>query len=409
LEIICSTQYGKSLVVALACLIITCFQNEVVAVIAPTNDKAKIIMRYFIEHLGDNRLFSEELDYETKLERLRQEDSKQRIILRNGGGIFVLSAQQKSLGKSIESAMGQGAKIVIMDEACLINDQTEATIFRMIAGKGADAFYCKIGNPFYNQAPNTHFYESWHNPNYARIFIDHRQAIKENRYSQEFIDEAHGKPLFDILFACEFPPEDAYDADGYLKLILNDQICFVSRDKFDQSEGDIMLGCDIGGGGDKSVFVGRKGRVACCLGILQTKDTMVNVKKIEELVKEYGIKWDNVFIDDIGIGRGVSDRLKEIYWCVGVSVGTPARDKNTFFNLKAELTWKAKLWVEGGGVFVKEDGFNQLTWIKYKQATGDKAIQIEPKERLKARTHKSPDYADAFILTFYEQAFVGFA
>lgn len=107
-QILCSTQYGKSLITGLASLIITCIQDEMVAIIAPTNEKAKIIMRYYIEHLGDSPLFYSQLEKNTKLERLRQEESKERIILRNGGGIFVLSVQAGNTRKQIEAVMGAG-------------------------------------------------------------------------------------------------------------------------------------------------------------------------------------------------------------------------------------------------------------------------------------------------------------
>src|SRR5690348_16928148 len=89
LQIICSTQYGKSLCVALACVIISCIQKELVAIVAPKNEQAKIIMRYYIDHLGDSVRFSSQLEKNTKLERLRMEESKDRIVLRNGGGIYV--------------------------------------------------------------------------------------------------------------------------------------------------------------------------------------------------------------------------------------------------------------------------------------------------------------------------------
>ncbi len=185
-QIICSTQYGKSLFVALACIVVSCIQEEVISVVAPSADKAKIIMRYYIEHLGDNVVFSEKLDKHTKLDRLRQEESKDRIMLRKDdktgaqGGIFVVSANTANSKKSLEAAMGLGSKIVIGDEYCLIPDQTEATIFRMIAGKGPDSFYCKIGNPFYRDEPNSHFFKTWkEDNNYFKIFIDYHQAIKE--------------------------------------------------------------------------------------------------------------------------------------------------------------------------------------------------------------------------------------
>jgi hypothetical protein len=107
-EILTSTQYGKSLFVALASIIVTCIQKETMSVVAPTNEKAKIIMRYFIDHLGDNILFYSQLEKDSKLDRLRMEESKERIKLKNGGGIFVVSVQAGNSKKGIESAMGAG-------------------------------------------------------------------------------------------------------------------------------------------------------------------------------------------------------------------------------------------------------------------------------------------------------------
>ena len=198
--ILCATQYGKSLITALACVVITTIQGEVVSIIAPTNDKARIIMRYYIEHIGDHYLFYSQLEADTRLERLKQEGSKERIILRNGGGIFIVSVQSGNTRKTLEAAMGYGSKIVISDESCLIPDETEATIFRMIAGKGKDAFYCKIGNPFYKTPPHTHFFKSWNDDNYLKIFINYEEGIREGRYTKEFIEEARAKPHFGVLF-----------------------------------------------------------------------------------------------------------------------------------------------------------------------------------------------------------------
>ena len=109
------TQYGKSLTVALACVIIACIQNELVSVVAPTKDKAKIIMRYFVQHLGDSVLFESLLEKNTKLDRLKQEESKNRIVLRNGGGIYAIGTDERNSAKSIEKAMGEGAKCLAGD------------------------------------------------------------------------------------------------------------------------------------------------------------------------------------------------------------------------------------------------------------------------------------------------------
>jgi len=75
IQILCSTQYGKSLFVAFACIIITCIQEEMVAVVAPSNEKAKIIMRYYIEHLGDDPAFATKLEKETRFSTMVEESS----------------------------------------------------------------------------------------------------------------------------------------------------------------------------------------------------------------------------------------------------------------------------------------------------------------------------------------------
>ena len=69
--------------------------------VAPTSEKAKEIMRYYIQHLGDNRMFFKQLDAKSRLDRLKQEESKLRIVLNNGGGIYTLSVDQRNYSKSI--------------------------------------------------------------------------------------------------------------------------------------------------------------------------------------------------------------------------------------------------------------------------------------------------------------------
>lgn len=423
-QIICSTQYGKSLWVALACIILTCIFGKVVVVVAPSKEKAKIIMRYYIDHLADSPLFFTKLDKDSRLEKLRMEENKERVMLNNGGGIFVVSTDEKNSKKSLEAAMGQGAEIVIGDEFCLVSDNTEATIFRMIAGKGPDAMYVKIGNPFYAAPPNSHFLKTWLQvEKYHRIFIDYRQAIAEGRYNAEFIAEARSKPLFDILFECLFPDLSVMDKDGYRLLVLPEQIKFgvtpeiikAAMEKERAENGGALkvrpkLGGDIGGGGDKNVFVIRWRHMAAVVATNKSNDTMTNVTTVRELMAEYGVLAEDVNIDDIGVGRGVCDRLKELGYAVNaVNVGEPAVfDPASFANLKAELCWEARKWVMAEDTRLdRRDEWVQLTWLKYRTLS-DRKVQMEAKERLKERTGASPDFAEAFYLTFAQQAFVGF-
>ncbi len=425
-QIVCSTQYGKSLWVALACLVITCVQGKRVAIVAPSDEKAKIIMRYYIDHLGDNRLFYSTLEKNTRLERLRQEESKDRIMLNNNGGIYVISAQQRNSTKSIEAAMGEGAEIVIGDEFGLVQDSTEATIFRMIAGKGAGGFYCKIGNPFYSMPPYSHFFTSWNSLKYLRIFIDYHVALAEGRYQQDFIDEASRKPLFDVLFGCQFPEEDVMDRDGYRPLATTRMLRFGMTPALLQAaiEKDLAAvggdatrlrvrpkaAADIAGGGDRNTFTVRYGKLACAVSANRTADTMVQVAEIQRIAVAFHVQPGDFAVDDIGIGHGVSDRLHELgFHCNRVAVGDPARDGSTFANLKAELCWAARLWLLDQETRLDaRDEWVELTWLRYKTQSDTRVI-MEPKERLKARTGASPDFAESLYLTFAEPAFVGFA
>src|SRR5438105_2388940 len=129
-------------------------------------------------------------------------------------------------------------------------------------------------------------------------------------------------------------------------------------------------------------------------------------------IKKRLLKPESVFIDDIGIGRGVTDRLKEMsaevngikitYNVNGVSVGEKAKDPTKYYNIKAENYWLAQEWLKKNDTKLlrdKDNRWHQFTWIKYKVST-DKVLQIEPKPELKKREGKSPDFAEGMMLTF---------
>lgn len=411
IQILCSTQYGKSLFVALACLVLTCIYNEKVAVIAPKAEQAKIIMRYYIDHLGDNSMFSSQLEANTKLDRLRKEESKERIMLLGGGGIFVASTNEANSKKKVEAVMGQGCENVIQDESGLISNETESTIYRMIAGKGKNVCYVKIGNPFYRN----HFLKSWGNGSYLRIFIDVYVGLKEGRYTQEFVDEARSKPMYDILYECKFPAEDQIDDKGYQSLTVSEDLKIMPS--VDEKLGEVRLGVDVARGGDKTIFILRWDNCAEIVCELKTKDTMTIVAKTQELITLLNIDPVNVFVDVIGLGGGVVDRLFELDLpVVGVASGASPINKSRYANIRAENCWEARLWLKEGNVLLepnvsdwrdKQAPWEQLTWFRWRSNT-DKVIQINSKDDIK-REHSgvSPDYADAFYLTFTQRPFVG--
>ncbi len=409
-QIIAPTQYGKSLTVALAILIRTALAGDRFTILAPSEKKASIIMEYVIDHCFDNSLFLDRLELEPNvtLDRLRRERSRNHLTFIGNGGVQILTLDARNSKRSIEAALGFGGNRLILDESSLINDPLYATVKRMLGGyKYKDTFLLEIGNPFYRN----HFYRTWHDDNYNKIFIDYKIGLEEGRYSPEFIEEMRNEAFFDVFYECKFPDEETIDSRGYRQLITTDELeaAFVGTLQVDKNK-RLKLGVDVGGGGDYNVFTFRQGDKSWVESTNRSNDTMTNVNEVVRLIDEYTLTIngekkkllipEEVYIDDIGIGRGVTDRLIEMGYNVnGISVGETPQDKSKYKNIKAENFWLAQQWIKAGGKILKRNEWHQLAWIKYKVST-DKVLQIESKQDLKQRTGKSPDFAEAFMLTF---------
>lgn len=390
-----STQYGKSLFIALGCIILACIEGEIVSIVAPTNDKAQIIMRYFIQHLSDNIMFYSKLEKDTPIDKLQMETSKDRIVLRNKGGIFTLSVQAGNSQKGFQAAMGEGCRIVIEDESALIPDPIEATIFRMGAGK-KDFTYFKIGNPFYRN----HFYKSSIDPNYHKIRVDYKQGIAEGRYTEAFIEEARKKPHFSILYGCEFPNEEGTDQEGWTILFPTTLVERAQRPDI-ELYGEKRLGVDVAeGGGDANAEVLRGANKAEVIKVFQTPDTMLTVGMVLVDMKDNDVFDHNVFWDSLGVGKGGYDRLVEQkYRPFPVKFSEMANDATQFANQRAECYWLAYKWLSEGGTLEPDSRWEELTWVRYKVDSRGR-IQIEPKDNLRKRGYPSPNIADAFVSTF---------
>ena len=422
IHIMTCTQYGKSLIVALACIVLSCLEDEMITVAAPTDEKAAIIMRYYIEHVGDNISFSEKLDKQTKLDRLKQETTKDKIILRENketgkaGGIFIISVQGGNSQKGFEAAMGQGSRKVILDEAALIPDQQEATAFRMIAGKGKDSLYVKIGNPFYKEPPRSHFFKSYRDPQYLKIDIDYHQAIAEGRYQPGFIEEAKQKPLFSVLYENKFPSSKTQDELGFIQLITQATLdnAYLPDDIDLDFIGERRMGIDLSGGGrNYSTIVVRGDNVAKLLWRHQTEDPLIVITKAVEIAQKLGIPIDDRYI--------FPDKTGAIAWCArmnemypmgkdghsnnfGVLVGTaPELEENDehkqYLNKRAQMTMRAGRWISSGGKLVGKPYFDEALEVRYK-VQSDKKIQIMSKEIMRKRGIESPDVWDGLALTF---------
>ena len=107
-----------------------------------------------------------------------------------------------------------------------------------------------------------------------------------------------------------------------------------------------------------------------------------------------------IIIDSNGFGAGVLDRLRELGLPArGLNVSERAMAKDTYLNLRAELWFKAKAWLEGMDVSLPKDDalYAELAAPRYSFTSSGK-MQVESKDNMKRRGVKSPDRADAVCL-----------
>jgi len=176
-----------------------------------------------------------------------------------------------------------------------------------------------------------------------------------------------------------------------------------------ESDSALVIGVDPSRmGGDRIAIIRRRGRKAYNLETHYNLDTMDLAGIIKRIIIKENPK--KVFIDCIGIGAGVVDRLHELGYSdivVGVNVATKPEDKK-YKNCRAELWDRTREWlIQDMPVEIPDSDELQtdLTVIGYKYDSNDH-LQIESTENLKKRGCLSPDTAVALTLTFFGGEYV---
>lgn len=154
-------------------------------------------------------------------------------------------------------------------------------------------------------------------------------------------------------------------------------------------------------GDDRTAIGERKGRNAKLLKARRGQDTMLTVGDVIECIKTAkteGEAYDYIVVDEIGIGAGIVDRLKEQgYDVIGVNVSEKPR-RDDCKNLTAELWLLMKEWLKEG--HVTEDFREDLIGRQYSFDSNGRLV-MERKEDMKKRGLNSPDIGDVLALSFY--------
>ena len=169
----------------------------------------------------------------------------------------------------------------------------------------------------------------------------------------------------------------------------------------EEKEAATVLAADVAHfGGDQSVLVIANSDTVLEMKAYRGLDTMELTGRIVEAHRRWRPR--RIVVDEIGIGAGVVDRLKELNLPVaGINVGRPARQRQLFANLRAEGYWGLYELFNQEAIAIPNDPelAGQLSSLRPGQNSRGQLF-IERKDEMRARGLPSPDKADALMLAF---------
>lgn len=154
-------------------------------------------------------------------------------------------------------------------------------------------------------------------------------------------------------------------------------------------------------GDDQSIIARRHGRKLEDMIKFRGLDLMALSSEVAAAIRKY--KPDVVYLDGVGVGGGVVDRLRQLGFAITeVNAGSaPEREnKDTHYNKRAEMWDRMRNWLDTADIPDDRDLRDDLIGIEYSYDMKMR-LQLEKKEDMKKRGLSSPDCADALSLSFY--------
>ncbi|MDA3834992.1 MAG: PBSX family phage terminase large subunit [Spirochaetales bacterium] len=163
-------------------------------------------------------------------------------------------------------------------------------------------------------------------------------------------------------------------------------------------EGVIQVGCDPARFGDDTTQIyKRHGFVTIDHRGFAGQDTMRTAYECWDLAgRDPSVM---IVVDETGIGSGVVDRLRELgAKVVGVNFGGSPTNRDKYTSIADELWFEFP--VDEADIPNDTALMQQLSGRQY-DYTKDGKRKVESKDRYKERCGKSPDHADAVLLTYF--------
>lgn len=296
------------------------------------------------------------------------------------------------------------------DHVLLIADEASGVpeaVFEAASGSmsGDEACTILLGNP----TRSSGFFFDTHNRLKDQWWTRRVSCVDSPRVSDAYVEEmklryGEDSNAYRVRVLGEFPLSDD---DTVIPMHLIEAA--MARDLVEDDRAPAIWALDVARfGSDRSVLAKRRGQVITEIRKWAGLDLM---QLTGAIVGEYNgtsmhLRPVEILVDSIGLGSGVVDRLRELKLpCRGINVSESPSMKGTYVNLRAELWFATKAWLEQRGckLLRDEDLMAELAAPRFKFSSSGK-LQIESKDDLKKRGLRSPDIADAVVMTMAADA-----
>ncbi|MHB8603883.1 MAG: hypothetical protein ACYDCK_01405 [Thermoplasmatota archaeon] len=390
------TRFGKTFAagVGLAALIVLDSRPLRVAVVAPRQDQALLVRNEFVRQLTASPVTMRLLGLERRgRDRIERELSRSRLNFRDGKTFRILSAADDA-----DRLMGEGADVVLVEEAGLIGEAAWPKILRMLGDNPSESTLVELGNPW---ARGTRFEQHCLDAAYRHVHVDWRRGELEGRITRAFVEEMRREMSpaeFQVLYESVFPDsaEDQLVPWEWIQRAQTDPPLLAEL-------AGTRYGLDVAEGGKDRTVLTRvnlhAGGVldASPLGAWQSADTMTTVERVARSIPARA----EIRVDAIGVGKGVADRLRQLgFNVVEIRVSEAARDPQRYRNRKAEAFWQVRELAEGrrlrisGDIALVRELARELTTYRYGTSSGKLEVWEDGA--------RSPDYGDSLMLAVIE-------
>jgi len=342
-----------------------------------------------------------------------------------GGEVVAFGQKPSDFDPTAFQGIHAEAVLVIIDEACGV-PETIVTAAKTLVGNDASRLLLQ-GNPddpatafFQTHLPGSGFHTiriaASETPNFtgepvsdvARRSLLSPTAVEEHIQQDGWLP---GTPIYQSKILGEFP-DQGEDTLIPIAWIRRAQDLFEEAPEVEPSRDD-KLGVDVGGGIAETTGGLLRGIKFRILEAFTEPDTMIGAGRLHRLLSDR-CNLAQARVDLVGIGKGLSDRLREIQrgrkpsdpekWeSVGVNVGESCRtteDKKRFVNLRAKFYWGLRTRFQSGTVAIDRRDHRLAAQLSNMRWWPDSAgrIVIESKIDMKKRGLASPDRADTLML-----------